>query len=66
MSSVQDRPGPATDTIGREPIEVKLEVVVIPVSDVKHEARIGREDPEWPGWYAEYMVSERAGEELPA
>jgi hypothetical protein len=32
----------------------------------EHEARIGREDPEWPDWYAEYMVREQAGEELPA
>jgi catechol 2,3-dioxygenase-like lactoylglutathione lyase family enzyme len=32
----------------------------------EHEARIGREDPDWPDWYAEYMVREQAGEELPA
>ncbi|HMJ32601.1 MAG TPA: VOC family protein [Baekduia sp.] len=31
----------------------------------QHEARTGQEDPDWPGWYAEYMVRERAGEELP-
>jgi hypothetical protein len=31
----------------------------------KHEERTGREDPEWPDWYALYMVHERAGEELP-
>jgi hypothetical protein len=27
--------------------------------------RIGREDPDWPDWYAEYMVRAAAGEELP-
>src|SRR5581483_2688135 len=32
----------------------------------EHEARIGRADPDWPDWYAEYMVSEQAGEELPS
>jgi catechol 2,3-dioxygenase-like lactoylglutathione lyase family enzyme len=32
----------------------------------EHEARIGREDPDWPAWYAEYMVREQAGEELPS
>jgi catechol 2,3-dioxygenase-like lactoylglutathione lyase family enzyme len=32
----------------------------------EHEARTGREDPDWPAWYAEYMVREQAGEELPA
>jgi catechol 2,3-dioxygenase-like lactoylglutathione lyase family enzyme len=31
----------------------------------QHEARIGREDPDWPDWYAEYMVREQTGEELP-
>ncbi len=31
----------------------------------KHEERIGHEDPDWPDWYALYMVRERAGEELP-
>ena len=27
--------------------------------------RIGQADPDWPDWYAEYMVREQAGEELP-
>jgi hypothetical protein len=31
----------------------------------KHEERTGREDPDWPAWYAEYMVREQTGEELP-
>jgi hypothetical protein len=33
-------------------VDKKLEVVLIPVSD-------------WLGWYAEYMVAEQAGTELP-
>src|ERR671939_1151744 len=32
----------------------------------EHEARIGRADPDWPDWYAEYMVREQAGEQLPS
>jgi catechol 2,3-dioxygenase-like lactoylglutathione lyase family enzyme len=32
----------------------------------EHEKRIGQADPNWPDWYAEYMVSEQAGEELPS
>lgn len=32
----------------------------------EHEARIGRADPDWPDWYAEYMVREQAGAELPS
>jgi catechol 2,3-dioxygenase-like lactoylglutathione lyase family enzyme len=31
----------------------------------EHEARIGQADPDWPVWYAEYMVREQAGQELP-
>jgi len=26
----------------------------------EHEKEIGRADPDWPDWYAEYMVRERA------
>jgi catechol 2,3-dioxygenase-like lactoylglutathione lyase family enzyme len=32
----------------------------------EHEKRIGEADTNWPDWYAQYMVSERAGEELPS
>ena len=31
----------------------------------KHEARTGQADANWPDWYAEYMVREQSGEELP-
>jgi catechol 2,3-dioxygenase-like lactoylglutathione lyase family enzyme len=31
----------------------------------KHEARTGQADPNWPDWYAEYMVREQSGEGLP-
>ncbi|MER5582284.1 VOC family protein [Streptomyces asoensis] len=31
----------------------------------EHEARTGQEDPDWPDWYARYMVSEQAGTEPP-
>ena len=31
----------------------------------QHETRIGQPDPNWPDWYAEYMVRELSGEELP-
>src|SRR5499426_3240877 len=32
----------------------------------QHEKRTGAADPKWPDWYAEYMVREQAGEELPS
>jgi predicted enzyme related to lactoylglutathione lyase len=31
----------------------------------EHEQRTGAADPDWPAWYAAYMVAERAGTELP-
>jgi len=31
----------------------------------EHEKRIGAADPNWPDWYAKYMVAEQAGGELP-
>ena len=31
----------------------------------EHEKRIGGADPDWPDWYAAYMVAEQAGAELP-
>jgi catechol 2,3-dioxygenase-like lactoylglutathione lyase family enzyme len=32
----------------------------------EHEARTGAEDPNWPDWYADYMVREQSGRELPS
>jgi catechol 2,3-dioxygenase-like lactoylglutathione lyase family enzyme len=31
----------------------------------EHEKRTGQADPNWPDWYADYMVREQAGDELP-
>jgi catechol 2,3-dioxygenase-like lactoylglutathione lyase family enzyme len=31
----------------------------------QHEKRTGQRDQNWPAWYAEYMVAEQAGRELP-
>jgi catechol 2,3-dioxygenase-like lactoylglutathione lyase family enzyme len=32
----------------------------------EHEKRTGEHDVNWPGWYAEYIVREQAGEPLPS
>jgi catechol 2,3-dioxygenase-like lactoylglutathione lyase family enzyme len=32
----------------------------------EHEKLIGKADPDWPDWYASYMVAEQAGAELPS
>ena len=31
----------------------------------KHEAKTGQADPNWPDWYAKFMVTEQSGEEPP-
>jgi len=31
----------------------------------QHEQRIGKSDPNWPDWYAKYMVREQSGDALP-
>jgi catechol 2,3-dioxygenase-like lactoylglutathione lyase family enzyme len=31
----------------------------------EHEKRIGKADPNWPEWYAQYMAAEQSGEKLP-
>jgi catechol 2,3-dioxygenase-like lactoylglutathione lyase family enzyme len=35
------------------------------VAHGEHEKRIGEADPNWPEWYASYMVAEQSGAELP-
>jgi hypothetical protein len=35
------------------------------VAHGEHEKRTGTEDPNWPDWYAAYLVAEQAGSELP-
>ena len=32
----------------------------------EHEKRIGKHDADWPDWYADYIVREQAGKELPS
>ena len=31
----------------------------------EHEKRIGKAEPNWPDWYAAYMVAEQNGKPLP-
>jgi hypothetical protein len=32
----------------------------------RHEQETGQPDPDWPAWYAQYMVDEQAGRPGPA
>ena len=43
---------------------VRLSATVLSV-DAEHEDRMGRADSDWRAWYAEYMVHEQSGQELP-
>ena len=56
MSTNEIRTNDASANANVAGTKMKLEVVVIPVSDV---------DPDWAHWYAEYMLSEQSGAELP-
>jgi catechol 2,3-dioxygenase-like lactoylglutathione lyase family enzyme len=82
MSTTDD----STADAGVGQVDMRLEVVVVPVADVdrakgfysalgwrldadrahgEHEKRIGHADPNWPDWYAAYMVAEQSGAQLP-
>jgi putative tryptophan/tyrosine transport system substrate-binding protein len=64
--------------IAAEFVRLKVDVIVThsaePVSrgktgDIGHpqyEKRTGQRDADWPNWYAEYIVREQAGKELPS
>jgi catechol 2,3-dioxygenase-like lactoylglutathione lyase family enzyme len=32
----------------------------------EHEKRVGKQEDEWPDWYADYIIRERAGQPLPS
>ena len=45
--------------------DLKAALVRAATAHGEHEKRTGQEDPDWPDWYAEYMVREQSGAELP-
>jgi hypothetical protein len=45
--------------------DLKAALVRAETAHGEHEKRIGAADPDWPAWYAEYMVREQSGAELP-
>jgi hypothetical protein len=100
MSTTEDRSSDTSGMLSTGRVDMKLEVIVIPVSDVVRAKefcaglgwrldadRAGDDfrliqftppgsgcsvqfgtnltDPDWPDWYAAYMVAEQAGTELP-
>jgi catechol 2,3-dioxygenase-like lactoylglutathione lyase family enzyme len=55
--------GMATRYVGASDLSQALQRAAM--AHGEHEARTGEADADWPDGYAEYMVRERAGEELP-
>jgi len=45
--------------------DLKAALVRAATAHGEHEKRTGEADPDWPDWYAAYMVAEHAGTELP-
>ena len=69
MSTTEDGSSDASGAANVKNVDLKFEVVVIPVSDAahgEHKKRIGAADANWPDWCADYMVREQAGAELPS
>jgi len=59
-------PGPvAGDTTFASACDLAQAMIRAAKAHGEHEARIGKADPNWPNWYAEYMVREQSGEQLP-
>jgi hypothetical protein len=79
MSTSEDRSSDTSGMLSTGSVDMKLEVIVIPVSDAGRAKEFyaglgwrldadragGAADPDWPDWYAAYMVAEQAGTELP-
>ena len=45
--------------------DLKAALVRAATAHGEHEKRTGEADPDWPDWYAAYMIAENAGTELP-
>jgi catechol 2,3-dioxygenase-like lactoylglutathione lyase family enzyme len=54
-----------TTTTFASPMELAAALRRAAAAHGEHEKRTGRHDEDWPNWYAEYMVQEHAGRQLP-
>jgi predicted enzyme related to lactoylglutathione lyase len=59
-------PGRVTGATYESPAELAEALTRAKDAHGKHEERTGEADPEWPAWYARYMVAEQTGEALPS
>ena len=58
-------PGRVTGASFDSPAELAQALERAKDAHTEHEQRTGEADDDWPAWYAEYMVKEQTGEELP-
>ena len=58
-------PGRVTGASFDSPAELAQALERAKDAHAEHEQRTGEADAAWPAWYAEYMVKEQTGEELP-
>ena len=54
------------DTTFTSPAELASALRRAAAAHGEHEKRTGKHDDNWPDWYAEYIVREQAGKELPS
>ena len=54
------------DTTFASPAELASALRRAATAHGEHEKRTGKHDDNWPDWYAEYIVREQAGKELPS
>jgi catechol 2,3-dioxygenase-like lactoylglutathione lyase family enzyme len=58
-------PGRVTGASFDSPAELGQALERAKDAHTEHEQRTGEADADWPAWYADYMVKEQTGEELP-
>ncbi|GAF45461.1 hypothetical protein [Rhodococcus wratislaviensis] len=68
MRTTDTRPIEATTTtatIFNSTTDLTGALIRAAIAHGEHEKRTGAADPNWPDWYAAYMVAEQAGTEPP-
>ena len=66
MSTTDDPGRKAAATSFRSPRDLAAALRRAETAHAEHEKRTGESDPNWPDWYAEYIVAEQAGTDLPS
>ena len=56
----------STQVTFTSPTELAAALRRAEAAHAEHEKRTGQPDPNWPDWYAEYIVREQTGKQLPS